>query len=249
MEATRPSVKTPAFPKGMSNRSNPSDPMPRTTNASIGNDVMRAVGSLCERKLVLIPTETEYVLACNALDTEALSALRAVQGNAASPLEIYVPSFEKFTNYVKEVPSALARLAKRFLPGPMTFLLRRKHVISDWVTAGTDKVALRVPSHPLTLSLLDKLYFPLAVMQLPTPEKIGGVDADILDVLGDKVGYVLDGGALAFGPGATWVEMGDDCILVHRVGGISRETIEKVSGLPTFQYLAPMTPERAATSV
>jgi L-threonylcarbamoyladenylate synthase len=242
-------MKTPAFPKGMSNRSNPSDPMSRTTNASIGNDVMRAVGSLCERKLVLIPTETEYVLACNALDVEALSALRALQGEATSPLEVYVPSVEKFTNYVKEVPTALARLAKRFLPGPMTFLLRRKHVISDWVTSGTDKVALRVPSHPLTLSLLNKLYFPLAVMSLPNSEKAGGVDADILDVLGERVGYVLDGGAMAFGPGATWVEMGEDCILVHRVGSVSRESIEKVSGLPTFQYLAPMTPARIATSV
>lgn len=224
--------------------------MPRNPNVSIGTDVMRAIGCLCQRDVVLIPSETEYLLACNALDAQAVGKLRNIYSGASnSSLELIAPSFERIGKYVKEVPSAFSKLAARFSPGPITYLLPRRYPVSDMVTAGMEKVALRVPSHPLTLSLLSKLNFPLAVMQLPFRKSDGGDVTDVLEHLEGHIEYVLDGGATAVGPGATVVEMGDGAILVHRVGSVSREAIERVSGLPTYQYLAPMTPQRTAVSV
>lgn len=224
--------------------------MPRNPNVSIGTDVMRAIGCLCQRDVVLIPSETEYLLACNALDAEAVGKLRSMHSHSTqASLELIVPSFERIGKYAKEIPSAFSRLAARFSPGPITYLLPRRSTVSDQVTVGMEKVALRVPSHPLTLSLLNKLNFPLAVVQLPFGKSDGEDVSEFLEQLDGRIEYVLDGGATAVGPGATVVEMGDGAILVHRVGSVSREAIERVSGLPTYQYLAPMTPQRSAVSV
>src|SRR5258705_371542 len=62
----------------------------------------------------------------------------------------------------KIIPEKASILAERFTPGPLTFLLDKKDVIPDIVTAGSTKVAIRIPKHPLTQRLLALLDFPLA---------------------------------------------------------------------------------------
>ena len=51
-------------------------------------------------------------------------------------------------------------LAEKFWPGPLTLVLKKQPHISDLITAGKDTVAVRVPNHPVTLALLNKLDFP-----------------------------------------------------------------------------------------
>lgn len=217
--------------------------MPQTTNAIIGTDIMRAIGSLCERAVILVPTETDYVLACNALDPEAVQRLLSFDtesGNAH--VELLVPSMEKVTLYAKEFPHTLETLAGSFPPGRLTFLLPKKYVVSDRLTAGTDKAAISVSQHPLTTAVLERVGFPLAVVRVSMTRTAEDDGPDFLALQGHRIGYVLDGGATVVGPGSTWVEMGDGCILVHRTGSVTREDVERVAGLPTLQHLAPMTP-------
>ena len=222
--------------------------MPLTSNAPIGTDIMRAIGRLCDRDVVLVPTETEYVLACNALDPEAVSKLLSMAGDTPNaPVEILVPSFDRVTLYAKDVPPVFQGLAQSFAPGRLTFLLNKKYVISDRLTAGSQKAAITLAYHPLTAAMLEKLHFPLAVVRVSAFHSPEEGSVDILDLLGDRIGYVLDGGATVVGPGSTWLEMGEDSILIHRTGTVTREDVERVGGMSTLQHLSPMAPERVAS--
>ena len=44
----------------------------------------------------------------------------------------------------------------------MTLVLKKHKDIPDIITAGKDTVAVRVPNHPVTITLLNQLPFPLA---------------------------------------------------------------------------------------
>ncbi len=200
--------------------------------AAIGKDILKA-GSLLEQgKLVAIPTETVYGLAANALDTTAVAGIfRAKNRPTFDPLIIHTYSIEKAKEYVREFPDELEKLAKAYWPGPLTLLLPKKNSIPDLVTSGLDKVAVRIPNHPLTLQLLQKLNFPLAA---PSANPFGYVSPTkpehVNKQLGNEIDYILDGGNCEVGIESTIVGMENGKVCVYRLGGLTIEQIEKIIG-------------------
>lgn len=187
---------------------------------------------LREGKLVAIPTETVYGLAANALHEAAvLDVFRVKERPAFDPLIVHVPGKEALLRYVSEFPSQAADLAGHFWPGPLTMLLPKKSIIPDVVTSGLNRVAVRVPGHPLTQALLQLLDFPLAA---PSANPFGYISpttaGHVEDQLGTKIPYILDGGPCRVGLESTIVGFEDGEIVVYRKGGIAIEALESVCG-------------------
>jgi len=92
-------------------------------------------------------------------------------------------------------------------------------------------VAVRIPSHPITIELLRKLSFPLAA---PSANPFGYISPtsaeDVKRILFGKVDYVLDGGLCAKGIESTIVGFDGDTPIIYRVGAISPEAIKKIAG-------------------
>ena len=200
--------------------------------AVIGTSVEEARRILQEGKLVSIPTETVYGLAGNALDPKAVARIFEVKDRPRfDPLIVHVSSFEKAKAFVKEIHPDAETLASRFWPGPLTFLLPKKEIIPDLVTAGLDRVGIRYPDHPLTRELLESLAFPLAA---PSANPFGYVSPTtaqhVLDQLGQKISYILDGGPCRRGIESTILGWEDGKAVIYRLGGISTEQIESVIG-------------------
>jgi L-threonylcarbamoyladenylate synthase len=169
--------------------------------AEVGTDIQKASTYLKQGQLVAIPTETVYGLAGNALDVKAVSSIFETKNRPTfDPLILHTASLERVYPLVSSFPEKLKRLAEAFWPGPLTLLLPRKASIPDLVTSGLDRVAMRVPNHPLTLTLLAQLDFPLAAPSANpfgyiSPTQAGHVAAQ----LGAQIPYILDGGACAVG--------------------------------------------------
>jgi L-threonylcarbamoyladenylate synthase len=130
------------------------------------------------------------------------------------------------------VPEKAKQLAATFCPGPLTFLLPKKPVVPDIVTAGSDYVAIRIPAHPLTLELLRQIDFPLAA---PSANPFGYVSPTtaqhVMEHLQGKIPYILDGGECSIGVESTIIQFNEqDQIIVNRVGGVAVEGIEKITG-------------------
>ena len=212
---------------------------------SIGKDIKLAASMLQAGELVAIPTETVYGLAGNALNNEAVSRIYDVkQRPFFNPLIIHLPDFSAVTRYVTEVPQDALILAKQFSPGPLSFLLPKSSLVPDLVTAGSDRVVVRIPSHPMALELLSILDFPLAAPSANTFGYVSPVSAEhVKEGLGGKISYILDGGPCTVGLESTIVGFEAGEIIIHRLGGITVEDIRKITGKDPVLNLLHKRPE------
>jgi len=211
----------------------------------IGKDIGYAASLLRNGELVAIPTETVYGLAGNALDNEAVMGIyEAKQRPRFNPLILHLPDFSVVDKYVTEIPEDANILSKQFSPGPISFLLPKSAIVPDLVTAGSDKVVIRIPSHPMALELLRMLAFPLAAPSANPFGYISPVSAmHVLEGLGGKIPYILDGGTCTVGLESTIVGFENNEIIIHRLGGITVEDIRRIAGKEPRLSLSHKQPE------
>lgn len=200
--------------------------------AIIGQDIAAAANWLKKGQVVGIPTETVYGLAGNALDEKALLQIFEVkQRPHFDPLILHVASVDHISYWVKDFPEAAIRIAESFMPGPLTLVLRKKNSIPDLVSSGMDTVAIRVPKHPMTRQLLEKLDFPLAAPSANPFGYISPTTAQHVDKqLGDKIPYILDGGPCQVGVESTILDFSGETPIVLRKGGLPIEKLEAQLG-------------------
>lgn len=190
--------------------------------------------ALAAGRLVAFPTETVYGLGANALDPDAVAAIFAAKGRPTDhPLICHVASADALAPLVAEVTPAARALAGAFWPGPLTLVMPRSRAVPDAVTGGRDTVAVRVPAHPVALSLLRAFDGPVAA---PSANRFGRPSptsaSDVADELGDAVAVILDGGPCEIGIESTVVDLTCDPPQVLRPGRISAEQVAQVLGGP-----------------
>ncbi len=200
--------------------------------SQIGENLLKAANLLESDELVAIPTETVYGLAANALsETAVVKIFEAKNRPSFNPLIVHVVDVAAINTYAEIDPISL-QLAEAFMPGPFTLLLPKKPIIPDLVTAGSSKVAVRVPNQIMTTKLLMLLKFPLAA---PSANPSGYVSPTtalhVQEGLKNKVAYILDGGQSEVGVESTIVEVIDGKIILHRTGAVSAEQMEQLTGL------------------
>lgn len=200
--------------------------------AQIGTDIARARAFLEKGETVAIPTETVYGLAANALDTEAVARVFEVKNRPSfDPLIVHLSSKESATELCNDIPDLFYALYEAFCPGPLTFILPKSSRVPDLVTAGQPTVGIRFPEHPLCQSLLQELAFPLAA---PSANPFGYVSPTsaehVQQQLGQRIPYILDGGPCTVGLESTIIDLSHKVPVILRLGGLSLESIETVSG-------------------
>lgn len=196
-----------------------------------GTDVNKTIALLNANEVVAIPTETVYGLAGNALNNDAVVKIFEAKNRPFfNPLILHLASIEQIEKYAY-LDTISSKLATAFMPGPFTLLLNKKENVPDLVTAGSSKVAIRIPNHPLTHQLLSQLNYPLAA---PSANPFGYVSpvsaAHVLQGLSGKIPYILDGGDSTVGLESTIVEVDNGEVILHRAGGLAIEDIESVTG-------------------
>jgi L-threonylcarbamoyladenylate synthase len=197
-----------------------------------GNDIYRAIEFLKAGELVAIPTETVYGLAANAFNANAVAKIYEVKNRPFfNPLIIHTDSVEKMKEWGLTIPEKMSQLINEFSPGPITYVIPTSSQIPDLVTAGTNAVAIRIPNHPLTLSLLAQIDFPLAAPSANPSGFISPTNAwHVNEQLGDKIAYILNGGECSVGIESTIISFVHEEPTLLRLGGISKEEIEKCIG-------------------
>ena len=129
----------------------------------IEDKIAAAAKILRDGGLVGIPTETVYGLGANALDGAAVKRIFEAKGRPQdNPLIIHVTGAQWLPRYCADVPPLAYVLARKFWPGPLTMILKRRPIIPDETTAGLDTVAVRCPNHPVTLAIIREAGVPIA---------------------------------------------------------------------------------------
>lgn len=198
----------------------------------IGSDIHYAAELLKKGEVVAIPTETVYGLAGNAFDKNAVAKIFEVKNRPAfNPLIVHIKNVDFIHKIAKNIDNRLMFLLQKFSPGPITVLVDKQNNIPDIVTAGSKKVAVRIPSHPVAQKLLQLLDFPLAAPSANPFQYISPTTAQqVEEQIGDKIPYILDGGKCAVGIESTIVGVENNQIIVYRLGGLEVEAIENTVG-------------------
>jgi len=197
----------------------------------IGADITKAKFLLEQGELVAIPTETVYGLAGNGLNLKAISKIYTAKNRPQfNPLILHVAHVDQLEKWVNEIPKACLDLIDALSPGPITYLLPKSDSVPDIVTAGSHRVAIRIPAHDLTLSLLSQLDFPLAAPSANPSGYVSPVTSQhVFDGLSGIIPYILEGGNAKIGLESTIVGFEERKVIVHRLGGIPTELLEEIT--------------------
>ena len=213
------------------------------THVHISLDPTVAARALHDGHLAALPTETVYGLGARADLPHAIARVYAAKGRPADhPLIVHVLDAVSLDAWGTDVRGYARSLADEFWPGPLTLIVARSSRAGDFVTGGQDTVALRVPSHPVmreVLSALADLTNDHAIgIAAPSANRFGRVSpttsAHVVDELGAMLGpddVVLEGGSSAVGVESTIVDCTGPAPVILRPGQVSREAVERVTGL------------------
>jgi L-threonylcarbamoyladenylate synthase len=160
----------------------------------VTSELDRATESIRDGELVVYPTETVYGLGADALDSDAVKRVFATKGrDRDNPVSLGVPDLDAALSYTQ--PTALGRrFMHEFLPGPVTVLVRKADAVPDVLTAGRERVGVRIPDHDLALALLERVAPITAtsanVSGRPSVRRLADLDPEIREA----AAVVLDGG-------------------------------------------------------
>ncbi len=183
-------------------------------------------------KRVIFPTETVYGLGANALDPAAVKSIFEAKGRPSdNPLIVHISDFSQIEEIAEEFPEKAKLLAKTFMPGPITIILKKKPCIPPEVTAGLETVGIRMPENNVAREFLSLCGVPVAAPSANISGRPSPTDADYVmeDMLG-RVEGIIDGGNCSVGVESTVIDMTSEIPTILRPGGITAEEISKVLG-------------------
>ena len=190
----------------------------------------KAVSTLNRGGLVAFPTDTLYALGAHAFMEEAISRVYEAKGRPqgmALPLLLRGPG--EIDRVAVDVPQAAWDLAERFWPGAVTMVLYKAPSVSSTITGGRDTVAVRVPSHPLALALMEGIGAPLTGTSANRSGGPNPVSAEVVRKhLGEVVDVVLDEGPCSLAEASTIVDMTAEPPRIVRAGAIPKSKLERV---------------------
>ncbi|NLX56461.1 MAG: threonylcarbamoyl-AMP synthase [Planctomycetaceae bacterium] len=202
--------------------------------------VHRAVEALVDGQLVVFPTETVYGVAASALHEGAIQRLLEAKGrDARHPMTLAIKSAEDAWDYVPRISTLGQRLARRCWPGPLTLVLEDDHpesvvrqlpVAVQKVVCPAGQIGLRVPAHPILLSVLRLCAGPLALSSANRTGEPAAVTADeAIESLRDRVELILNDGQCKFGQPSTVVQIRDNCWQLLRPGVFNESTLRRLA--------------------
>lgn len=202
--------------------------MKNLLNANIEN-IKLAASFIMNGDLVAFPTETVYGLGANALNEYAVSKIFEIkQRPKFNPLIVHLAEKRLIEDYAYIHSDKIQKLIDKFLPGPITFILRKKDIIPFIVTAGNMTVAVRVPDNMIALSLLEESGVPIAAPSANLFTKLSPTKAiHVFQQLGERVSVILDGGETEYGLESTIIKEDNGKVFILRPGGITREMLEE----------------------
>lgn len=194
-------------------------------------------------ELIVIPTDTVYGLAADAFDPESVQNLLDAKGRGRQmPPPVLVSAVTTLNALATDVPDFARTLVEAFWPGPLTIVCRQQPSL-QWDLGDTKgTVAIRMPDHAMTLSLLERTG-PLAVSSANLTGQPAARTADDAErMLGEAVSVIVDDGMSSGGEASTIVDATGDRPTMLRLGAIGYHAINDVLAPLGFEIAPPEPP-------
>lgn len=195
-------------------------------------EIKKQAEILKEGKTVIFPTETVYGLGANALDENAVSKIYEAKGRPSdNPLIVHIYDKKQVNDLAKDINENAQIIMKKFWPGPITIILKKKDIVPMRTSGGLDTVAIRMPSNPIAKALLEEVKLPIAapsanISGRPSPTR----GKHVHEEMNNRVDGIILGGDCTFGLESTVLDLTSDIPTILRPGSITKEDLEKAIG-------------------
>ncbi|NQP52940.1 threonylcarbamoyl-AMP synthase [Streptococcus suis] len=167
---------------------------------------------------VILPTETVYGLFAQALNEESVNHVYQLkQRPRDKAMNLNVSNLNDIYFFSQNTPFFLEKLYNRFMPGPLTIILKANENVPFWVNSGLDTVGFRLPNHEQTLRLISEAgpligpsanisgnesgkkfsdiqaQFSVDLPGIEDDQALTGIDSTILDLSGQKARILRQG--------------------------------------------------------
>ncbi len=188
--------------------------------------VSKIINAIQNNLLVCFPTETVYALACNALNNESIGKIYQIKKRSQNkPLSIFVSDIYNLTKITK-VKERYIDLINHFSPGPITYILPLKNNNILPNEFFKDSIGIRIPEHPIAISILNKLKVPIVATSINiSGEKSVCKANDIPQSIKQHLSVVIEDDELVSGTESTIIDLTEDKIKVLREGAILLQTV------------------------
>ena len=184
-------------------------------------DLDAVAQSVKEGKVVAFPTDTVYGVGVRFDDEAAIERMKWSKGRPESkPFPMMVCDEVQMAS-VAWLDEDVLKLVRRFTPGALTLVLKKKDNVADYVTNGKDTIAIRIPDHRFVLDLLEKVGVPMLVTSANLSDHPSCTTyAEVMQQLDGRIDAIVDG-QCGSGVASTIVDVTQKPFKVLREGAIS----------------------------
>ena len=156
--------------------------------------ISEAIDIMAKGGVILYPTDTVYGLGANIFNNDAVQRIYEIKKRDPSkPLSVLVQDTESL-ELIADLNRNSREIVNKWLPGPFTFILNKKKIVSPYVSASA-KVGVRIPDYKIARALAS--LFPITTTSANiTNECTLSNPQEILRQIGDTVDLVIDVGDL-----------------------------------------------------
>jgi len=185
----------------------------------------KAIAALKNGQVIVYPTDTLYGLGADIFNDSAVNKVFEIKKREKNlPLSVAVANIKELEK-IAFIDDKSRCLIKTFLPGKLTIVLKKKNIVSNLVTGGQDKVAIRIPENKIALDLLTN-FGPITATSANIHDKKPPVNISDINIhlkLSDITVYIDDG--KLDGKPSTIIDMTEKPFKIIRKGIISEKEI------------------------
>ncbi len=197
--------------------------MRRSESDNTGRDLKKAADIIKRGGIVIYPTETVYGIAANIFSEEALRRVFEIKKRFTDkPVSVAVSSFKMMDELVY-IGENERSFIEKFLPGPVTVILRKKKAVPDILTPGTELVGIRYPAHKLATGFIELAGVPVTSTSANISGEAPPAKVEEIKINAD---YIIDGGECSGEP-STVVDLVN--LKIVRKGAKYREVLAALS--------------------
>lgn len=197
-------------------------------------NIRKAVESLEKGGVIVCPTDCNLGLAVDPWNDQAVAETFIIKKRPATkPLTLFIENpedWKKYTSYTSDTEEIVQKLANTFWPGPLNIILHKAPNVPEKMVCGGTTISISCMANPVLNKLLETYKKPIAMTSANIAGQADGVLVDIKmasEQVGDKVDYILKGGASGTTKSSTIIDLTSAPTIV-REGDITLDQLNEV---------------------
>lgn len=194
----------------------------------ITGDIDVAIRCLKNGGIIAFPTETVYGIGVDGKNKDAYFKLYEIKKrNKDKPIPFLIGDISYLKMMAGNVSKGGLKLAEKFWPGPLTIIF---HSSPEFLWVG-EKIALRLPAHPICLSLLKEFKNPIATTSANISGDMAPTSVDeISPLLFSKLDVIITRGKTEHKVPSTIIDVTEKPKIL-RDGAMKDEILRWIKGL------------------